>query len=184
MQLNNMRMIGLTAILLPLVSMPSIADEVADFYRGRTITMMISAGVGGGYNAFSRTLSRHMGKHIPGNPKFINTNKVGAGGLIAANYAYNKSPRDGSVIVGIMRSIPTNQLFGTKGTASVMDMSFAVQALTSEYSLKKDLDVRVHDVPSDIDELIAGLKLKSMNISIDTLTDEQVKYLSSWDQGT
>ncbi|MCH7886676.1 MAG: adenosylhomocysteinase [Candidatus Marinimicrobia bacterium] len=68
--------------------------------------------------------------------------------------------------------------------ASVMDMSFAVQALTSEYSLKKDLDVRVHDVPSDIDELIAGLKLKSMNISIDTLTDEQVKYLSSWDQGT
>ena len=68
--------------------------------------------------------------------------------------------------------------------ASVMDMSFAVQALTSEYSLKKDLDVRVHDVPSDIDEFIAGLKLESMNISIDTLTDEQVKYLSSWDQGT
>jgi len=68
--------------------------------------------------------------------------------------------------------------------ASVMDMSFAVQALTSEYSLKNNLDVRVHDVPSDIDELIAGLKLKSMNISIDTLTDEQVKYLSSWDQGT
>ncbi len=115
MQLNNLRMIGLGTILLPFVSMPSIADEVADFYRGRTITMMISAGVGGGYNAFSRTLSRHMGKHIPGNPKFINTNRVGAGGLIAANYAYNKSPRDGSVIVGIMRSIPTNQLFGTKG---------------------------------------------------------------------
>ena len=68
--------------------------------------------------------------------------------------------------------------------ASVMDMSFAVQALTSEYSLKNHLDVRVHDVPSDIDELIAGLKLESMNISIDTLTDEQVKYLSSWDQGT
>lgn len=68
--------------------------------------------------------------------------------------------------------------------ASVMDMSFSVQVLTSEYSLKNDLDVRVHDVPSDIDELIARLKLKSMNISIDTLTDEQVKYLSSWDQGT
>ncbi len=41
--------------------------------------MMISSGVGGGYNAFSRTLSRHMGKYIPGNPKFINTNRVGAG---------------------------------------------------------------------------------------------------------
>ena len=65
-----------------------------------------------------------------------------------------------------------------------MDMSFAVQALTSEYSLQNDLDVKVHDVPSEIDEFIARLKLDSMGITIDTLTDEQVEYLSSWEQGT
>ncbi len=65
--------------LATMAAIPATADPVADFYRGRTVTMMISSGVGGGYNAFSRTLSRHMGKYIPGNPKFINTNRVGAG---------------------------------------------------------------------------------------------------------
>ena len=68
--------------------------------------------------------------------------------------------------------------------ASVMDMSFAVQALASEYSIQTDLEVRVNDVPSEIDDFIAQLKLESMGTSIDKLTDEQVKYLSSWDQGT
>lgn len=69
----------------------------------------------GGYDAFSRTLSRHLGKFIPGKPKFINTNRVGAGGLIAANYAYNKAPQDGSVVVGINRAVPTQPMFGHKG---------------------------------------------------------------------
>ena len=63
-------------------------------------------------------------------------------------------------------------------------MSFAVQALTSEHSLQNDLEVKVHDVPSEIDEFIAQLKLDSMGVSIDSLTDEQVEYLSSWEQGT
>ena len=65
-----------------------------------------------------------------------------------------------------------------------MDMSFAIQALSSEYSLKNDLDIGVHDVPSYIDELVAKLKLESMGTTIDSLTPEQEKYLSSWDQGT
>ncbi len=108
--------LGVAAVALAaMAAMPATADPVADFYRGKTMTMMISSGVGGGYNAFSRTLSRHMGKHIPGNPKFINKNRVGAGGMVAANYAYNRSPRDGTVIVGINRAVPTQPLFGVKG---------------------------------------------------------------------
>ena len=97
-KLEKFGVAAIAAAIIPLIIVPAAADPVADFYRGRTITMMISSGVGGGYNAFSRTLSRHMGKHIPGNPKFINTNRVGAGGMVAANYAYNRSPKDGSVI--------------------------------------------------------------------------------------
>jgi tripartite-type tricarboxylate transporter receptor subunit TctC len=114
-KLEKFGVAAIAAAIIPLIIVPAAADPVADFYRGRTITMMISSGVGGGYNAFSRTLSRHMGKHIPGNPKFINTNRVGAGGMVAANYAYNRSPKDGSVIVGINRAVPTQPLFGTKG---------------------------------------------------------------------
>jgi len=70
--------------------------------------------------------------------------------------------------------------------ASVMDMSFAVQALTSEWAVRQKgkLDVRVHDVPKDIDSWVARLKLETMGIKIDTLTAEQKKYLSSHDMGT
>jgi len=69
--------------------------------------------------------------------------------------------------------------------ASVMDMSFAVQALTSEYAIQHDgLDVRVHTVPETIDENVAKLKLAAMGINIDTLTPEQEKYLQSWKIGT
>jgi len=70
--------------------------------------------------------------------------------------------------------------------SSVMDMSFANQALAAEYLLKKGkrLDKQVYGVPSAIDEMIAKLKLKSMGIKIDTLTKEQKEYLSSWEAGT
>jgi adenosylhomocysteinase len=68
--------------------------------------------------------------------------------------------------------------------ASVMDMSFATQALTTEYSLKNKLDTGVHDVPQAIENWIAHAKLASMEIKIDQLTEEQEKYLASWDMGT
>jgi len=70
--------------------------------------------------------------------------------------------------------------------ASVMDMSFAVQALTTEFVVKnqKTLKPRVYDVPAEIDAWVARLKLKTMGIEIDTLTPEQEKYLSSWEMGT
>jgi adenosylhomocysteinase len=70
--------------------------------------------------------------------------------------------------------------------ASVMDMSFANQALCLEYMVKNQgtLKNKVYPVPEDIDKEIARLKLHSMGVSIDTLTPEQVKYLASWQQGT
>ena len=68
--------------------------------------------------------------------------------------------------------------------ASVMDMSFSVQALMAEYTVKNDLEVSVHKVPKEIDELVAALKLESMGIEIDTLSDKQKTYLESWEEGT
>jgi adenosylhomocysteinase len=68
--------------------------------------------------------------------------------------------------------------------ACVMDMSFAVQALSSEYALSHDLPLGVHPVPADIDGWVARLKLQAMNVKIDSLTKEQETYLSSWDMGT
>jgi len=70
--------------------------------------------------------------------------------------------------------------------AAVMDMSFANQALSLEYLASKygELERRVYDVPEEIDAEVARLKLEAMGVSIDTLTEEQVKYLSSWEEGT
>ena len=70
--------------------------------------------------------------------------------------------------------------------AAVMDMSFANQSLSAEYLVKNhaDLENKVYVVPKDIDDEIARLKLASMNVDCDTLTEEQAKYLASWDQGT
>jgi adenosylhomocysteinase len=70
--------------------------------------------------------------------------------------------------------------------ASVMDMSFANQALSAEYMAKNadKLEKKVYSVPEDIDKEIARLKLEAMGVTIDTLTPEQVKYLGSWEEGT
>jgi adenosylhomocysteinase len=69
--------------------------------------------------------------------------------------------------------------------SEVMDMSFANQALSTEYLVNsKGLETRVYRVPKEIDELVAGLKLKAINIEIDELTNEQKKYLATWDAGT
>jgi adenosylhomocysteinase len=70
--------------------------------------------------------------------------------------------------------------------ASVMDMSFANQALSAEYMVKnsKSLEKKVYSVPEDIDMEIARLKLEAMHVAIDTLTDQQVTYLNSWEEGT
>ena len=68
--------------------------------------------------------------------------------------------------------------------ASVMDMSFSVQALMAEYTVKNDLKVEVHKVPREIDESVASLKLSTMGIEIDDLTSKQKQYLESWEEGT
>ena len=70
--------------------------------------------------------------------------------------------------------------------ASVMDMSFANQALSAEYMVQnaKSLEKSVYTVPEAIDQEIARLKLQSLGVHIDTLTEEQVRYLSSWQEGT
>jgi tripartite-type tricarboxylate transporter receptor subunit TctC len=72
------------------------ADEVADFYRGRTIGLTVGFNPGGGYDAYGRLIARHITRYIPGSPTIVVRNLQGAGSLIAANRLYNVAPRDGS----------------------------------------------------------------------------------------
>jgi tripartite-type tricarboxylate transporter receptor subunit TctC len=74
------------------------AESVADFYRGKTVTLLVASGAGGGYDFFARALAKHMGKYIPGNPKLIVQNMPGAGGARMVNHAYNVGAQDGTVL--------------------------------------------------------------------------------------
>jgi tripartite-type tricarboxylate transporter receptor subunit TctC len=82
------------------------ATDVEDFYKGRAMPVIVGFGVGGGYDLFGRLLARHMPKYIPGVPKMIPQNMVGAGSLRAANYLYSVAPKDGSVIGTFARTLP------------------------------------------------------------------------------
>ena len=81
-------------------------DAVADFYRGRSISVVIGFGAGGGYDAYARLLARHIGRHIPGNPSLVAQNIQGAGGLKATQFLYDVAPRDGTVIGTVARGQP------------------------------------------------------------------------------
>ncbi len=90
------------------------ADPVADFYKGRAVTVVVSSSAAGGYDTLARGLARHISKHLPGNPAFIVRNMPGAGGMTATNFLYNNADRDGSVIGLVQNNTPFEPLFGTK----------------------------------------------------------------------
>jgi tripartite-type tricarboxylate transporter receptor subunit TctC len=79
-------------------------DSVAQFYRGKQITVIVGSSPGGGYDIYARLLFRHMPKHIPGNPTMTVTNMTGAGSNAAAAHVYNVAPKDGTIIGALQSS--------------------------------------------------------------------------------
>ncbi len=121
--------------------------------------------------------------------------EIDIGGLEAISAKINKSVRNfvdqyvlknGKSVYLLGEGRLINLAAAEGHPACVMDMSFATQALATEYVVKNKgkLTPKVYDVPKEIDQWVASLKLKSMGISIDTLTKEQEKYLASWEEGT
>jgi tripartite-type tricarboxylate transporter receptor subunit TctC len=106
--------LGAAATMLA-CSSATAADPVADFYRGRTIQMIVATAPGGDYDTRARLLSRHMGRHIPGEPTFLPANMPGAVGVQAANYVAGIAPRDGTVMHAIMQNMAAHQALGGTG---------------------------------------------------------------------
>jgi tripartite-type tricarboxylate transporter receptor subunit TctC len=93
---------------------PAKADAVADFYTNKNMSMIISSGTGGGYDALARTVGRHITKHIPGHPNMVPRNMPGAGGIVASKHLFSQAARDGTVMGIVMNNAPLEPLFGTK----------------------------------------------------------------------
>jgi tripartite-type tricarboxylate transporter receptor subunit TctC len=95
---------------------PMSATFAEDFYQGKTLEIIVSSGVGAdSYDALSRLVARHIGRHLAGNPGVVVRNLPGAGGILAANELYNIAPRDGTVIAMLDQSIYQTQLFKVAG---------------------------------------------------------------------
>jgi tripartite-type tricarboxylate transporter receptor subunit TctC len=87
-------------------------QSLADFYRGKKLTLLIGYSAGGAYDLYARVLARHMGSHIPGNPTIVPQNMPGAGSLVLANYLYNIAPKDGTVFATFARGMAMEPLIG------------------------------------------------------------------------
>ncbi len=93
----------------------AFGQSVEEFYEGKRIKIVSSSEPGGGYDTYARTVARHIGRHIPGNPKLLVQNMPGAGGVVAANWLYNVGAQDGTIIGSVQRAVPFVPIFGKKG---------------------------------------------------------------------
>jgi tripartite-type tricarboxylate transporter receptor subunit TctC len=114
-------MFGLPALLAaPLLAALAIAGATpaaaqADVFAGKNVQMIIGFGPGGGYDLWARTLGRHLGRHLPGNPNVVPQNMPGAGSYTAASYIFNIAPKDGSALGIIARDAALGPLTGASG---------------------------------------------------------------------
>jgi tripartite-type tricarboxylate transporter receptor subunit TctC len=116
------------------MSCPAHAQNVEEFYRGKTVNLIIGYSVGGGYDLYGRLVSRHIGKHIPGRPAIVPQNMTGAGSLRAAQYIYSVAPKDGTAFGTFGRTIATTPLL-TPATAQFDGTKFTwLGSVTNEVS--------------------------------------------------
>jgi len=90
------------------------AQTPAEFYKGKTVDLMVGYSAGGGYDVYARMIARYIGKHIPGNPTVVVKNLDGAGSLRLANALYNQLPKDGTVFGTVARGAAFDPLLGNK----------------------------------------------------------------------
>ena len=162
------------AVTLIALTHPALAQGVADFYRGRNVTLVIGFSAGGGYDLYGRLLARHLGKHIPGQPGIVAQNREGAGSERAVLYLYNAAPKDGSVIGTFSRSMAVAPLLvgapfdATKLTwlgSISSDVSVCMMWHTSPISTFDDMLMKpftVGGLAKDADPDIFAMVLRNM----------------------
>ncbi|HEY6995170.1 MAG TPA: tripartite tricarboxylate transporter substrate-binding protein [Xanthobacteraceae bacterium] len=128
-------MIWLLSLATAVAMSPSArADAVADFYRGRTVYMVIGYGAGGGYDLYGRIAAEFLGKHIPGNPTIVPQNMPGAGSFKAAQYLYSAAPKDGTYLGSVAQTLAMDTAMGDKGGLDATKLPY-LGRLTSNIDL-------------------------------------------------
>src|SRR5258707_3842898 len=106
--------LGLTAVVLSILPVAAQAQAPSDFYKGKTVEFYIGYSAGGAYDLYARMISRHMGRHIPGNPQVVVKNMEGAGSQRLANWLYAAAPKDGTAFAATSRAMAFDPLLGSR----------------------------------------------------------------------
>jgi tripartite-type tricarboxylate transporter receptor subunit TctC len=180
--MRALRLAAGLAMAVCVVARPVLAqDALEQFYRGKTVTIIIGSNVGGGYDAYGRLVGRYMGKYIPGHPTVIYNNMPGAGGATTVNYLISIAPRDGTVMAATSSGSLLEPLLGERGLVRYDPLRFNyVGSANSEVStclMRKDAPVKkfadvftteaiigssggtTHDMPSALNATL-GAKFK------------------------
>jgi tripartite-type tricarboxylate transporter receptor subunit TctC len=119
---------------MALLVLPATANPVADFYRGKTVTLVVGYGPGGGYDVYARLVGRHLGRHIPGRPNVVVQNMPGAGSLRVVNWLANLAPKDGTAIAHFARNMPLLGMLGTNPNAQFDPRKFTWLGSSSSFA--------------------------------------------------
>lgn len=135
-----------------LVAAPATAQTPADFYKGKTVTILMGTGPGGSYDVYGRTIAEHLGRHIPGRPNMVVEHMPGAGGVVAANHVYGPGPQDGSKLL-LSHALPLIERMSPKG---VQFESRKLQWLGSYDAIAQMMSIW-HEAPvKSLDDLKTG----------------------------
>lgn len=131
------------------------SDPVAEFYKGKTFTILVGQEPGTGFDIYSRALARHFSRHVPGNPSVIVQNMTGASGVVAFNWLYNVAPKDGTVMGTSSQNVAVEGLFGNTSAKyeatrfnwiGNMEESAAVCGVTPEANVTKFDDLLTREL--------------------------------------
>jgi tripartite-type tricarboxylate transporter receptor subunit TctC len=163
------------------------ADPIADFYRGRSISLILSAGAGGGYASYAQAFAPYFSAHIPGNPNIVIQNVPGGGGIRAMLYLNSVAPRDGTTLGLVHSSVPFAPLYGTKAA------SFDPRAMNWIGSIDASTGICVSwhtsgiaswqemlTKPFTVGSTGAGSQMETMPLMLDNLFGTKIKVIAGY----
>ena len=167
---------------------PLVASQPAeDFYKGKTITLVIGLGAGETYDLYARVLARHLPRHIPGEPLIIPSNKPGAGSLNAVNALYNTGPKDGTMIGTGHRFVPLMPLLNLPGTqfdALKFNYIGSMAMETGVCIARKDAGFRSMEDTKTREFMVgttgAGAEITTFNATMSRMLDAQLKVVRGY----
>src|SRR5262249_11747459 len=125
-------MIGAAAASVAATPVSSVqAEPIADFYRGKTLRMLIGYGPGGGYDIYGRLVAEFLPRHLPGNPTIIAQNMPGAGSFVAAKYIHDVAPRDGTVFGSFAQTLALDSMTNANAKVDVAKLPYIGRVVTN-----------------------------------------------------